>query len=139
MVKEDRSTTKLRIAFDTTAKYKDTMSLNYILYEGSCLNADLNSLLLTICVHPIVLTADIEKAYLQINIGEEHRNYLRFYGIDKSIIKYRFTRVIFRVTTPQFLSNGTMQAHVNKYENIDPEFAWKVKKHFYADDLNSGA
>ena len=25
-----------------------------------------------------------------------------------------------------------------KYENIDPEFARKIKKHFYVDDLNSG-
>ena len=32
-----------------------------------------------------------------------------------------------------------MQTHANKYENIDPEFARKVKKHFYGDDLNSGA
>ena len=32
-----------------------------------------------------------------------------------------------------------MQTHANKYENIDPEFARKVKKHFYVDDLNSGA
>ena len=32
-----------------------------------------------------------------------------------------------------------MQAHAKKYENVDPEFARKVKKHFYVDDLNSGA
>ena len=28
---------------------------------------------------------------------------------------------------------------MQKYENIDPEFARKVKKHFYVGDLNSGA
>ena len=87
VVKENRSTIKLRIVFDATAKYKDTVSLNYILYKGPCLNADLNSLLLTICVHPMVLTADIEKAYLQINTGEEHRDYLRFYGIETYTIR----------------------------------------------------
>ena len=32
-----------------------------------------------------------------------------------------------------------MQTHANKSENIDPEFAWKFKKHFYVDNLNSGA
>ena len=32
-----------------------------------------------------------------------------------------------------------MQTHAKKYENIDPEFARKVKKHFYVDDLNSVA
>ena len=32
-----------------------------------------------------------------------------------------------------------MQTHAKAYENIDPEFAKKVKKHFYVDNLNSGA
>ena len=73
VVKEDRSATKLRIVFDASAKYKDTMSLNDVLYKGPCLNADLYSLLLKFRVHPIVLTADIEKAYLQININEKQR------------------------------------------------------------------
>ena len=143
VVKEDRSTTKLIIVFDASAKYKDTMSLNDVLYKGPCLNADLYSLLLKFRVHPIVLTADIEKAYLQININEEHRDYLRFLWYrnlkEESIIRYRFTRVIFGVTSSQFLLNGTVQTHAKKYENIDPEFARKVKKHFYVDDLNSGA
>ena len=142
-VKEDRSTTKLRIVFDASAKYKDTVSLNDVLYKGPCLNADLYSLLLKFRVHPIVLTADIEKAYLHINIDEEHRDYLRFLWYrnlqEKSIIKYRFMRVIFGVTSSQFLLNGTVQTHANKYENIDPEFTRKVKKHFYVDDVNSGA
>ena len=71
VVKEDRSTTKLRIVFDASAKYKDTMSLNDVLYKGPCLNADLYSLLLKFRVHPIVLTADFEKAYLQININKD--------------------------------------------------------------------
>ena len=31
------------------------------------------------------------------------------------------------------------QTHANKYENIDPEFARKVKKHLYVDNLNRGA
>ena len=143
VVKEDRSTTKLRIVFDASMKYKDTMSLNDVLYKGPCLNADLYSLLLKFRVHPIVLTADIEKAYLQININEEHRDYLRFLWYqnlqEESIIIYRFTGVIFGVVSSQFLLNGTVQTHAKKHENINPEFARKVKKYFYEDDLNSDA
>ena len=41
VVKEDRSTTKLRIVFDASAKCNDTMSLNDVLCKGPCLNADL--------------------------------------------------------------------------------------------------
>ena len=133
VVKEDRSTTKLRIVFDANAKYKDTMPLNDLLYKGPCLNADLYSLLLNFRVHPIVLTADIEKVYLQIKINEEHRDYLRFLWHrnlqEESIIRYRFTRVIFGVTSSKFLLNGTVQTHAKKYENIDPEFA-KLKSIF---------
>ena len=44
VVKEDRSSTKLRILFDASAKYMDTMSLNDVLYKGPCLNANLYSL-----------------------------------------------------------------------------------------------
>ena len=119
------------------------MSLNDVLYKGPPLNADLYSLLLKFRVHPIVLTADIEKAYLQININEEHRDYLRFLWYqnlqEESIIIYRFTGVIFGVVSSQFLLNGTVQTHAKKHENINPEFARKVKKYFYEDDLNSGA
>ena len=32
-----------------------------------------------------------------------------------------------------------MQTHANKYENVDPEFGRKVKKHFYVDDINNTA
>ena len=137
MVKEGRSATKLRTVFDASAKYKDTMLLN-VLYKGPCLNADLYSSLLKFRVHPIVSIADIERAYLQMNINEEHRDYLRFLRYrnlqEESIIRYRFTRVIFGVTSSKFLLNGTVQTHAKKYENIDPEFA-KVKNHFFVDDL----
>ena len=142
VVKEARSATKLRTVFEARAKYKDTMLLN-VLYKGPCLNANLYSLLLKFRVHPIVSIADIEKAYLQMNINEEHRDYLRFLRYrnlqEESIIRYRFTRVIFGVVSSQLPLNGTVQTHAKKYENIDLDFAKKVKKHFYVDDLNSGA
>ena len=51
IVKEDRSSTKLRIVFDASAKYKDTISLNDVLYKGPCLNTNLYSLLLKfVCI-----------------------------------------------------------------------------------------
>ena len=140
VVKENRSTTKLRIVFDASAKYKDTMSLNDVLYKGPCLNADLYSLLLKFRVHPIVLTADIEKAYLQININEEHRDYLRFLWYrnlkEESIIRYRFTRVIFGVTSSQFLLIGTfkrMQKNMkisilNSLGKLKRIFMWTILK-----------
>ena len=143
VIKEDRSTTKLRIVFDASAKYKGTSSLNEVLYKGPCLNAELYSLLLKFRIYPIAITTDIERACLQISIDEEHKDILRilwYSDLTEEIIsKYRFTRVIFGVTPSQSLLNGIVQSHGSKYEKRDPEFARKVKNHCYVDDLNTGA
>ena len=142
VVKEDRSTTKLRIVFDASAKCKDTISLNDVLHKGPSLSAKLYSLLLKFRVHPIVLTANIEKAYLQININEEHRDYLRFLWYrnlqEESIIRYRFMSYFWCYVISIPIKWNRANA-CKKYENIDPEFARKVKKHFYVEDLNSVA
>ena len=120
VIKEDRSTAKLKIVFGANAKYKGTSSLNEVLYKGSCLNADLYSSLLKFHIYQIAITADIEKAYLQISINEEHRHFLRFLWYsdlsEEIISKYRFTRAIFGVTSSQFLLNGIVQSHGSNYE-----------------------
>ena len=54
------------------------------------------------------------------------------------IMKLRFKRVIFGSSSSQFLLNGTVEKLGSKYETVDPEFARKVKKHFYVDDSNTG-
>ena len=94
------------------------------------------------CIYPIAITADIEKGYLQISIDEEHRDSLPFLwysDLSAGIIsKCRFTRIVFGVTSSQFLLNGIAQSRGSKYKKIDSEFARKVKNHFYVDDLDTG-
>ena len=95
----------------------------------------LRFVLLNIRVHPIVLTADFKKACLQTSIDEDQGDYLRFLWYqnlqEESIIKYSFTRVVNSVMSSQFVLNGTVQTHSNKYEKTDPEFARKVKKSIF--------
>ena len=57
---------------------------------------------------------------------------------ETQICKYRFTRVIFGATCSQFLLNATVDSHIEKYVNIDPDFVKKVQGKFYVDDLNTG-
>ena len=85
-------------------------------------------------IYPIAITADIEKVYLQISI-----DVLWYSDLSEEIIsEYRFTWVIFGVTSSQFLLKGIVKSHGSKYQKEDPEFARKVKNHFYIDDLNTG-
>ena len=120
-------------------------SFHFFLYTDPCLNPELYRLLLQFRLYPIIITADIEKAYLQINIEEEHRDYLRFlwftnlFNDEKvKVCKYRFTRVIFGVTCSQYLLNATVNKHIQKYANIDNDFVKKVQGKFYVDDLSTG-
>ena len=59
-------------------------------------------------------------------------------AIKEIINKNRFTRVNFGITSSQFLLSVIVQSHGSRYEKVDPEFARKVKNHFYVDDLNTG-
>ena len=109
------------------------------------LNPDLYRLLLQLRLYPIIIIEVIETAYLQINMEEEHRDYLRliwftnlFNDEKVKVCKYRFTRVIFGATCSQYLSNATVNKHIQKYANIDIDFAKKVPGKFYVDDLSTG-
>ena len=79
MIRSDRETTKLRIVFDGSAKSsKSSLSLNDRLEIGDNHMPLLFDILLRFRAHPVVLTAGIEKAFLQVGIHEPDRDNLRF-------------------------------------------------------------
>ena len=52
--------------------------MNDCLYRGPILLPDLRGILLRLRQYPIVMLADIEKAYLQVGIQEKDRDVTRF-------------------------------------------------------------
>ena len=56
---------------------------------------------------------------------------------DPEVLKYRFTRVIFGATCSQFLLNGVIKLHAEKYQDVDKCFTRKILNSFYVDDLNT--
>ena len=67
VIKNQSPTTKVRIVYNASARYRNQVSLNDILYTDPCLNPKLYRLLLQFRLYPVAITADIEKAYIQIN------------------------------------------------------------------------
>ena len=85
VIKSHNRTTKLRIVYDTSAKAKKTnLSLNESLYCGSVILEDSCSLLLRFRLYETGIVADIEKAFLQINLQEQDRDVTK--DINKPVI-----------------------------------------------------
>ena len=77
VVRNDKDTTKLRVVYDASAK-NNGPSLNDCIYAGPLLTPLIFNILIRFRIHPVAVTADIEKAFLNVAISPEHRDYLRF-------------------------------------------------------------
>ena len=103
MIRESAETTKLRIVYDASAKSnKGTVSLNECLKTGHPLQNSLWDILIRSRFRLILLSGDIEKAFLQIRIRESERDVLRFHWVkisDPSVIEInRFNSLVFGLT-----------------------------------------
>ena len=79
------------------------------------------------------LVADIRQAFLQIGITEDHRDLLRFLwfkninDVPLTPTTFRFTIVVYGLTSSPFLLNGTIKHHLEKYM-LNPNFMEIIKK-----------
>ena len=81
VIREDKNTSKIRIVFDASAKSAGP-SLNDCLYKGPQLTPLIFDILTRFRTYAIALTSDIEKAFLQISIEKNDRDFLRFLWFD---------------------------------------------------------
>ena len=118
VVRTDKTTTKLRVVYDTSARSSGP-SLNDCLHKGPKFNQLILDLLLRFRSYRIALTADIEKGFLMISVDDLDHDVLRFLWVDHDDITkadpeirvFRFTRVVFGVSSSPFLltqQSGTL-------------------------------
>ncbi|XP_037505303.1 uncharacterized protein LOC119381600 [Rhipicephalus sanguineus] len=122
------------------------MSLNDCLVKGTNLNPDLLQVFLRFRCYPIAINADIEKAFLQIEIQEPDRDAFRFLwfenvprGVNDSIVEWRMTRVPFGSISSPFLLMATIHHHLDNVGGEQRTLARTLKQSFYVDDLLIGA
>ena len=102
VVRLDRDTTKVRVVCDALPKVFGP-SLNGCLHVGPSL-------------YEVAVTADVEKAFLNIEIDPEHRDFLRFLWLDDinkespKVNLFCFARVVFGVPSFLMLLSDTMYA-----------------------------
>lgn len=147
VIKENRTTTKLRIVFDASSHEKDSRSLNECLHTGPNLNPDLLSVLIKFRQHRVAMMADITKAFLQIGLNERDRDVLRFLWFrekptpnsEPKLATLRMTRVPFGASSSPFLLAATIRHHLKKYEKKYPDEIKMLDQCLYVDDLITGA
>merc|ERR1712055_791652 len=121
VVRQDSSTTKLRIVFDGSAKCgRDELCLNDCLMHGPNLVQLIASCIINFRTRKYAFSADLEKAFLQILIKKEHRDVLRFlFPVDplnpvSKIKVYRFKAVIFGANCSPFHLAAVIVKHLEQ-------------------------
>ena len=141
VLKEDSSSTKVRLVFDGSAAEVGKRSINERLEKGPTLQPPLNAICLRFRIHRIALTSDIKKMYLMVGISEEDRNKVRFLWLDpetNQVEIYRNCVLPFGLRSSPFLAVGTVQHHLAKYEAEYPSLVRKLIESTYMDDFLSG-
>ena len=114
--RETAESTKLRVVYDASARpTKESPSLNDCLEIGPPLQNNLWTVLVRGRFHPVCLSGDLRKAFLQVRIRKSHRDALRFYwlkDISNEIQTFRFTRALCGLTSSPFLLGGVLQQHL---------------------------
>ena len=65
---------------------------------------------------------DIKQAFVQIEVSQSHRDFLRFLWYDSitadnlRIVAFRFIRILFGLNSSPFSPEGTLQMHLSKYD-----------------------
>ena len=142
VIRLDKSSTKVRPVFNASF---GKPSLNSCLNSGPNLVPPMVEILLRFRSHRITLTADIEKAFLQIALAVGDRNATRFLWAENpfeenpKIIHLRWKRVVFGLTCSPFHLTATLRLHLENYKQSHPRTAALMGSDMFVDDLISGA
>ncbi|GFW82367.1 integrase catalytic domain-containing protein [Trichonephila clavipes] len=145
--RQESLTTKMRIVFDASSHEDGQPSLNDCIWSGENLNPNIFHLIISFRLNTIAITADIERAFLQISLRDEDRDAVRFLFPDirsnqtdpYKFQVYRFKRVMFGVNVSPFLLSATIKHHIENYCEQYPAATEMLDTCLYVDDVISGA
>lgn len=140
VITPQKTTTKVRIVYDASCKTSNGKSLNDYLFRGPVLLPELPGMLLRFRATPIPLLADVEKAFLQLELKLSDRDATRFLWVrdrtkppdGNNLILYRFQRVPFGFISSPFLLAATIDQHLSNYPH---PLAQQMRRSTYVDNI----
>lgn len=143
--KEQSQSTKVRVVLDASAKCgSDDLSINDCMHEGSNLLPNVVGILPRFRAYAFAMTADVEKAFLQVGLQETDRNAVRYWWYKQNLnntfpaetpILFRMKRLPFGITASPFLLCATIRHHCQMNSKKYPEATTLVMRNMYMDDL----
>lgn len=136
VIRLDKDTTKLRVVFDASSHSSSTKSLNDNLFKG-VVNWDLFDVLLRFRFGQHAVTADIEKAFLRIQVEQEDRDAFRFWWRDPdgNLNIRRFTAVPFGTSISPGLLFAVLKHLFDSNRDKYPDVVPIIENRMYVDDV----
>ena len=137
VVRQDAVTTKVRMVFDASAKLNPSSeSINDCMYTGPALQPHIWDILVRALLMQNLILADIQKAFLQIEVKEEDRDSFRFlYNVNGMEKHLRFARVPFGAEASPFVLGATLKHHLENQPSELRDTIDTFKQNTYVDNL----
>ena len=139
VLKEDSSTTKLRVVFDASSKTSSGVSLKKQQMIGPKLQCDLFHIVLRLRLHAVAFSADIAKMYRQVALDKPDRDYHRLLWREETnepLQHLLMTRVTYGVASS---SHHSMKCLMVLAKRASPKVRRIIERDMYVDGLLSRA
>ncbi|XP_057324631.1 uncharacterized protein LOC130667159 [Microplitis mediator] len=141
VLREESTTTKLRVVFNGSSNTTSGISLNDTLHTGPKLQSDIFDVLLYVRRHQFIFTTDITKMFRQINVHPDDWDYQRILWVDDDNQPqlYHLTTVTYGTRPAPYLAGRVLKQLIidegDKYLLAVEPF----EKGSYVDDICRGA
>ncbi|UYV83583.1 hypothetical protein LAZ67_23001537 [Cordylochernes scorpioides] len=138
VIKPESQSTPVRPVFNASFRTKGNPSLNDCLEVGPNMLENIPDIITRFRLGPVAVTSDIRKAFLQIEVTEEDRNYLQFWWYKNQKLEekqmYRHCRVVFGVSSSPFLLAAVIDHHLSTYEDEYKKTIDILRRSMYVDN-----
>ncbi|XP_074107706.1 uncharacterized protein LOC141532972 [Cotesia typhae] len=141
VLREQSTTTKLRVVFDESCKITSQVSLNDIQHAGPKTQRDIFDVLLFIRRFKFIFMTDIVKMFRQIQVYQDDWDLQRILWINQQneVQEYQLKTVTYGTRSASYLACRTLIQLVEDEKESYPLAVDPILKGSYVDDISGGA
>lgn len=142
VLKEESTTTKLRVVFNASMPSTSGWSLNSLQMIGPTIQSDLVSILIRFRHYKYIVSGDIEKMYRQIFVEPSQRQFQLVLWRDNPtdpVKTFKLNTITYGTASAPFLAIRCLNQLAIETKSDFPEISRMIDRDFYVDDLLTGS